>query len=180
MEPYNPYAANATPQAAPAPTASGLLPGMLPQLPVVAVLIMVQGGLEILGGFFAIFYALAMPTLMTTMPRQGANPPPVPPQTVLDGMFYAGLIYAVVLFALGAARMVAGVKMLRYRSYIFVIATLLSGLMTLFTCYCFPTALVLAIYGMILLLNPSVRAAFDLAQDGRTPQQVRAMFGMIG
>ncbi len=180
MEPYNPYTANVAPPVIPAPTASGLLPGMLPQLPVVAVLTMVQGGLEILGGFVAMFYALAMPTFMSTLPQQGANPPPPPPQAVLDGIFYAGLVYGVVLFALGGARIFAGIKMLQYRSYVFVMATLISGLVTLFTCYCFPTALVMAIYGMILLLNPSVKHAFDLAKEGRTPQQVRAMFGMIG
>lgn len=180
MEPYNPYTVTGSSQSISASTASGMLPGMLPQLPVVAILLMVQGGFELLGGFVAGFYAFFMPTIMSSMPRQGANPPPPPPQAVLDGMLIGGLIYAVILFALGSARIFAGVRMLKYRSYVFIMTTLFTGLLTLFTCYCFPTALVMAIYGLILLLNPSVKHAFDLAKEGSTPQQVRSMFGMHG
>jgi hypothetical protein len=73
-------------------------------------------------------------------------------------------------------RIVAGVYNLRYRRRGLGLAALGIGLLTLVTGYCAPTAIALAIYGLIVYVNEPVVLAFRMGASGRTPAEIRAAF----
>jgi len=51
------------------------------------------------------------------------------------------------------------------------------GMASATTIYCFPTAVGLAIYGMITYFNPAVVAAFALGDAGVPAADIRGRFG---
>jgi hypothetical protein len=53
------------------------------------------------------------------------------------------------------------------------------GLLTLLTCYCFPTSLGLFIYGLIVLLNDSVKLGFELADRGYSSAEIKRAFAQL-
>ena len=72
-----------------------------------------------------------------------------------------------------------------YRNYWFKnrmlgIVALAGGLATVLGCYCMPTALVLAVYGLIVYLNGPVTAAFQMVQQGHPADTVIAVFNQYG
>ena len=44
------------------------------------------------------------------------------------------------------------------------------------TCYCLPTAVALAVYGLIVYLNPEVSEAFRMGEAGSEPAEIVAAF----
>jgi hypothetical protein len=44
------------------------------------------------------------------------------------------------------------------------------------TAYCAPTAIALAIYGLIVYVNEPVIAAFQMGSRGKTPAEINAAF----
>lgn len=153
----NPYQA---PQSLPGEAAS-VGGGLARQVPVVAILLMVQGGLELLmGAFFVVFGGT-----MALYARQEAVQP---------GMAMGG-----VSGVMGGAGVVAGLlhAVAGWQNYFFCrrwlgITALVTGLGSMLTCYCFPTALVLMIYGLVVYCNAQSSWAFALAQRGMSREQV--------
>jgi hypothetical protein len=90
-----------------------------------------------------------------------------------------GGIVAVVMIGLGILLIYSGISVARYQRRTLAIIALASGLITLFTCYCFPTSLLLGIYGMILLFNQPVAYAFDLRSKGHSAQEIQKAFLML-
>jgi hypothetical protein len=76
----------------------------------------------------------------------------------------------------GALRIVAGLFNLRYRRRLLGMTALGLGLMLIFTAYCAPTAIALAVYGLIVYLNEAVIAAFNMGDRGCKPAEIRATF----
>jgi hypothetical protein len=50
------------------------------------------------------------------------------------------------------------------------------GLIAAFTGFCAPTAIGLAVYGLIVYFDEPVVAAFNLGQSGKTPGEIHAAF----
>lgn len=138
----------------------------------VAILLIVQGALECLMGLLLIALAI----IVFAMPVGPANA-----QGQNAGMAIAMGYY--LIFGLGAAitggvRIYAGIRNLSFHSHTLGIVGLALGLVTLMTCYCAPTSIALAIYGLIIYLNQDVAQAFAMGERGDTPDQIIAYFSM--
>lgn len=116
----------------------------------------VQGSLELLMGLFLIGMAGLFPALAAMDPDFADGPePPI--------WFIAG-IYGTMGLGIsipGILRIFAGYNVYRFRRRMFAIVTNCVGFLTMFTCYCAPTAIALGVYSLIVLLQPSVVHAFD-------------------
>jgi hypothetical protein len=68
--------------------------------------------------------------------------------------------------------------MLNYvlRGRVFGLVAMGVGLLTFFTAYCVPTAIGIAIYGIVVYLNESVIHAFELRKQGRSREEALAAF----
>lgn len=64
-----------------------------------------------------------------------------------------------------------------YKGRLFGIVTMtLGAVMSVFTCYCAPTAIGLSVYGMIIYLNPAVKQAFEMRKSGLKGKQILEQF----
>jgi hypothetical protein len=54
--------------------------------------------------------------------------------------------------------------------------SIIAGLSSMLSCYCAPTAVGLLVYGLILFLNPAVKTAFQMVEQGHSVDQVLAAF----
>lgn len=148
--------------------------GLVSQVRVVAILNAVQGGLELMMGLFLIGMAAVIPMMMMSEDfrppnagKQGADP---------ESMFWFMLALYIGMGAggllAGILRLVATFKNFRYRSRTLGIVSLTVGMLSVSTCYCMPTGLAILIYGLIVFLNPSVRMAFEMAEQGEPVDKI--------
>jgi hypothetical protein len=138
--------------------------GLIGHVPLVAVLLIVQGALELLFALFGIGFTLLVY---------------FGPQKELGGLRGVAILLAVaggLSLSTGLLRVVAGLFNLRYRRRGLGLIALAAGLLTMVTAYCAPTGIALAVYGLIVYLNESVIAAFTLGDRGRSPAQIREAF----
>ena len=148
--------------------------GMVRQVGVVAILMFVQAGFEIVMGLFLCAMGPIMWSTMSSMPagpRQPGGAGPEEMAWILTAVY--GGLGLLLLFA-GGLKIVAGVKNLKYRSRGLGITALAFGMVTVFSCYCAPTGIALAIYGLIIYLNGDVATAFRLGSEGHSADQIRA------
>ena len=147
--------------------------GMVRQVKVVAILMFVQAGLEIVMGLILCALGPFMLSVMSSMPAGGprGQPSPVTMGWIMTA-FYGGL--GLVVLTAGGLKIYAGVKSLKFRGRTLGIVSLSFGLVTAFTCYCAPTSIALAIYGLIVYLNGDVAAAFRLGKEGHSVDQIRS------
>lgn len=138
-------------------------PGPVKQVPIVAVLMIVQGSLEVLLGL--VFLSFGPITLLGGLDQGGSQPPPA----VLGVVF---ILLALFLFASGGLLIFAGIRNRKYRSRSLGLVALGVGTLACFTCYCAPTALGLLIYGLVVYLNSDVRYAFELGERGATDDEI--------
>jgi hypothetical protein len=144
--------------------------GLARQIPVVAILLMVQGGLEVLmsgicalaGGTFAV--------LATQQGQQGA--PNAPPQAFGWVMVAVYAVMGCGAFCAAAIKLFAGWRNYSFRGRTWGIAALASCVISLVTCYCFPTALALMVYGLIVYLGAESGWAFSMGDQGLTREQI--------
>jgi hypothetical protein len=138
--------------------------GLIGHVRVIAILLIVQGVLELLFSFACISFFL----LVTFVPHEE-----------LQNMRRLGLVALVVCIpaiVIGLLRIVAGIFNLRYRRRVLGIMALGLGLSLIFTAYCAPTAIAVAIYGLIVYLDEPVIAAFAMGDRGRTVAEINAAF----
>lgn len=144
---------------------------MVNQVPVVAILMIIQGVLESLTGLvLAAMGPLMFSVLSNVQPQPGVQPPPKEMAGVLSGVY---LVMGIGILALGVLRIVAGVRNLKYRGRILGIVAMSAGLLTSFTCWCLPTSLGILIYGLIVYLNSDVVRAFEMGDRGLSADQIR-------
>jgi len=173
----NPYAFNQT--TAPAPTGSR---GMVHHVMALSILMIVHGSLTALCGLGAGAMAFVMPALIKAqagMPRQPgmpAQPMPVEMETMML-VIYGGA--GIVLLFSGILGVWGGVRIMKFRSYTLGIVALSGGLLAIFGCYCAPTAIALFIYGLIVMLNPQVKQAFEMGEQGRSPADIQSHFARL-
>ena len=77
------------------------------------------------------------------------------------------------MIGVGGLNIAAGIKNLKYRSRTLGIAALCLGIVPVFTCYCAPTAIGILIYGLIIYLNRDVSRAFEMGEQGISPEQIK-------
>ncbi|HEV3340626.1 MAG TPA: hypothetical protein VG125_09720 [Pirellulales bacterium] len=164
----NPYQ---SPESLPGYAAASSGGGMARQIPVVAILLMVQGGLEMLmGGILALFGSTFAFFMVQQQGQGGANVPPGPPFGLLMVAVYA--VMGIGAFAVAALKLFAGWQNYFFRGRTWGIAALASGVVSIVTCYCFPTALILMVYGLIVYLSAEAGWAFSLGDQRFTREQV--------
>ena len=145
---------------------------LVPQVQVVAILMIVNGALVTLMG---LLYALMVPFMVNMM----SFAPPGPGGAAGPSTTQAGIIYAIYLAiglpvaAVGVLNIVAGIRCLRLRGRILALVALFSNLVPMFTCYCLPTSLGLMIYGLIVLFQADVAFAFAEVAAGAPPERFK-------
>ena len=152
------------------PSHRGLVRHVLP----VAILMIVQGAIELLFAVLMLAAAVMVPMMMTD-DFGNAEGQPVPIKWVMLGTY--GIMGLGGLLA-GVLHVVGGIFGLRFRRRKFGVVALAAGMAGIFTCYCGPTAIALGIYGLVTYLNPSVIAAFALGDAGVPAADIRARFGV--
>ena len=171
----NPYATPPRAAAADVQTYQGFsgrgLPSTVQQVMVVSILQIVVGALELLvSAILAVYTGIlgAMSTGAIEMP-EGEE----------EALFVFGIISAVMLFFVSAIFIaallriwsgIAGFKFKRRKMAIFAsvlgITSALTGLCSIFS-------IGMLIYGLIIYLNRDVRRAYEMAEQGMTPDQIR-------
>ena len=172
---HNPFGENPylPPQATYA-DAARLQRGMVGQVTVLAVLMIVQGVLEILMGLMLAGMAVFMP-IMIQMESSGAraNGPPEEMAWLFGGIY--GTLGLLTLIA-AVLHILGGLGAYRFRRRRLGLVAFCFGMVTIFTCYCAPTAVALGIYGLIVYLNAPVAQAFAMGDDGRSRDEILAHF----
>lgn len=146
--------------------------GMVGHMQVISILQIVFGVLELFMGALLIFYGFFF-SFMANSIESGASPPP--PEMMIFIGIGCGIMGALV-FLFSILRIVSGVRSFRFIGRTMMMISLIGGMVTAFTCYCAPFSVGLGIYGLIVMLNPSVIQAFKMARDGMPPEQIRAHF----
>ena len=82
-------------------------------------------------------------------------------------------------FVTGVLGIWAGIRMIKFRGRKLGFVALSVGLLSFFGCYCLPTAIGLFIYGLIVLLNPSVKRAFEMGEEGYTANEIQNHFARL-
>jgi hypothetical protein len=151
--------------------------GLVNHVRAVAILMLVQGGLEVFAAFVFGVMAVAIRPMMLQQQMQ-MQPPNQPPPEQFFWMFT--VVYGVMATAsliVAVLHITAGVRNYRFRGRALGIVALAGGAATtLFTCYCIPTAFALAVYGLIVYLNRSVAEAFRMGEAGRSSTEILNTF----
>jgi hypothetical protein len=150
---------------------------MVGQVTAVAILMIVQGVLEIGIGLLLLVMSVFIPMMMEEAVKQQPQPPPpgldaFPLQvmtTVYAAMASAGILAGII-------HIIGGIMGLRYRGRTLGIVALLLGLVSVATCYCSVTTIGLAVYGLIVYFNADVAHAFELASQGMPVSEIKRMY----
>jgi len=156
-------------------------PGLVRHVRTVAVLMIIQGCLEMLIGVGVLVMAFVMPRMIVQdMQRQGGfgqgMGPGMDPDTMLLVMTITYAAIGGVLALVAGLRIWAGIRNYNYRSRVLGVIAMASGFITLLICYCFPTALALAIYGLIVYLNNETSEAFRMGEAGHSAKEILATY----
>ena len=150
--------------------------GLVYHVRVVAILMLVQGALELLAALvFGAFAAVIGP--MMSQVQKEAQPPMAPaPEQVFWIMTATYGVMAAAALIVAVLHIVAGLRNYRFRGRTVGFVALAGGLLAFFTCYCLPTAVALSIYGLIVYLNGSVSEAFCMGESGCSPNEIITTF----
>ena len=147
-----------------------------------SILMIVQGALGALIGIGAGAMALVVPAIMKAQSgfpqRPGMNPQPMPQEMEWFLLaIYVGI--GVILLSIGGIGIWAGIRLMKFRGRTLGIVALSTGLLAIFSCYCLPTAIGLFVYGLIVLVNPQVKQAFEMGEQGRSPAEIQSHFACL-
>lgn len=149
---------------------------MVNQVPVIGILMIVNGALC---GLFGVLLIFMGPFMSTFLDFQGAQMPPQaqPQMQQMQQMVTMISIWYVILGSItalaGVMNIAGGISALRYRSRGLVITALFFNILPLFTCYCLPTSLGLMIWGLIVMFQADVTHAFSLGASGYTADEIK-------
>ena len=170
--PENPYAASAMPPA----TDPNSIPtggGLVNQVMVLGILQIVQGALELMMAGLLIFYAVLFAFVMPNM--KDGNAQEMPPEV----MFWISIGCAVggaIVLVFAVLRITSGVYSFWFKQRTMMMISLIGGLVTVFTCYCSLFSIGVSIYGIIVMLDPAVRQAYQMAASGVSAEEIKARF----
>ncbi len=154
-QPSNPYAmgpqAGYMPPDASQPHYSSVIQQVMPY----GILMMVNGGLFLLMGLILV----AIPVMILTL-ADGAD------LGDQEAMIVTGVygVMGVAMLTGGVLQLWAGWRAIHFRGYVLTILGIASAALGSLTCYCAPTGIALAIWGLILLLNSDVQHAFQMGK----------------
>ena len=146
------------------------------QVPVISALMIAQGVLLLIFAILMIGYAIFFTRLDAFMPPEAQAEFQAQMQgqqfiiAIVAGVFAGGILILSIMHFFAAY---LGFK---YRRRVFGIVTMIIGLGATLTCYCAPTAIGLAVYGMIVYFNPAVAQAFTMGDAGVSKQDIMARF----
>lgn len=173
---YDPYQYSPAGQGKP----SNIVPSSLvQQVRILGILNAVQGGLELIMALFFLFYAVFLPIMMNTPEFREGQPDSPPPGFVLGMGIGLGVVGALLL-VVAVCRIVSGVRCWWFRSRSLAMVSMILGAVSIFTCYCAPTSLAVLVYGLIVMLAPPVKQAFEMAASGMPPEQILHEFSPYG
>ena len=170
----NPYAA--PPQAAAddvktyqGPPGGGL-PSTVQQVMVVSILQIVVGALELIASAILAVYTGIFGAMSTGVGI---------PEGEEEALFVFGIISAVTLF-LGLAIFIAavlriwsGIAGFKFKRRKMAIFASVLGMTSALTMYCSVFSIGMLIYGLIIYLDRNVKRAYEMAEQGMTPDQIR-------
>lgn len=137
---------------------------MVSQVPIVGILMIVQGSLaSILGVLF-----MALGPLLFSLDGFGGGP--FRNEDRIGFLFL--LLYGSVLLTAGILNIFGGVRALHYRNKVLVITALFFNILPVFS-YCFPTALGMIIYGLIVMFQQDVARAFVMGENGYSAEEIK-------
>jgi len=151
---------------------------MVRHVPIVAILMIVQGFLEILMGLGYVGMGIMFPVMMRMEMEQQGGPPGGPPPEAMMWILlaiYGGM--GLVAMVAAMLHIFAGVRNYRFRGRVLGLVALGGGMATVLTCYCAPTAVGLGVYGLITYLNPEVIQAFAMGESGKKREEILAALG---
>ncbi len=154
------------------------LSGAVRHVPVVAVLLIVHGVLAVALGLVIVRalqvrlrgLELEAPASSAGAPVEAAVDDLQPMRIILWVLLGAG--WAIVL--IGLLQLHAGARNYSFRRRKLGIAALAAGAALTLTCYCAPTALALAVYGLIVYCNRGAAAAFAMGEQGVARHEILA------
>lgn len=141
------------------------------QVPIVGALLIVVGVLELLMSAMLLIGAVFLPMAIAQAQKQNAgNQIDTTFMNVMLG-YYIGIGGITFIFAI--LRIIAGslAFFLKGRGLLFV--SLIGGLVSIGTFYCAIFSIGIGVYGLVVLLHPSVKLAFDMRQSGMSAEEVR-------
>ncbi len=147
------------------------------QIKIVAILLMVEGGLESLMGIFLCVMGPVMMAILNSAPppSSGSAPPP----EWLGGIYIA---MGVATLLGGVIKVIGGIRNVSFKGRTLGFIALGSGILSFASCYCIPFALGLGIYGIIVYVNEKSAQAFQMGESGMPPDQILAQLdnAMVG
>ena len=138
--------------------------GLIGHVRIVAMLMIVQGALEL--GFGAIMLACGAMFLMVRAPELAD----------MRGIAIICLVLSVPGIIGGVLHLWAGPANWQFRRRKLGIVALGVGLIAMFTFYCALTGIPLAVYGLIVYLNDSVTVAFEMGEHGKSRAEIDQAF----
>jgi hypothetical protein len=150
--------------------------GAVNQVRIFAVLNGVQGMLELPLGLMTASMGVILPAMMKFDQQNNQRPGQPPPEEFLWVMTGFYLAVGIPTILGGILRLFAAWSNFRFRRRTVGILSVCFGLVSVFSCYCAPTGIGILIYGLILLLNPAVKHAFELGDQGQPSDQILASF----
>ena len=144
--------------------------GLVRQVPTLGILMMVHGGLVAALGLFLAVVGAISGTVGTASLQYGASSL----DPAIAGVLY--LVWGVVIALIGGLNIFAGMKIKNYRSKTLGMIALGAAVLTALTCWCAPTAIGLLIFGLIVLLNEDVKRAFEMGEQGYSPQDIQRSY----
>lgn len=148
---------------------------MVTHVPIVGILMIVNGSLQIVMGLMLAAVGPFMFTLMTMdRPQQGVMAPDEQKIFTLISIGYTSI--GVLVIAAGAVNVLAGIRVMKYQSRTFAMTALFANLVPFITCYCLPTSMGLMIYGLIVLFQTDVAQAFKLGEEGLSVDEIKHRF----
>lgn len=151
--------------------------GYLQQISVISLLMLIQGGLLMIMFVTLLVYSLILGRIPAMVPL--AERPRMQQQVPVELLWAATaglLLLAGFLLLLALMHFLAGYWGLQLKGRMFSIVTLVLGLGAGLTLYCAPTAIGLAIYGMVVYFHPAAQQAFALRSLGLSKAEVEERF----
>lgn len=167
-KPENPYAY--IPQMSYDPNALPSSSGLVNQVMVVGILQIVFGAMEVLMGGLLLFYAIFFSFIFPNMEQQ------VPPPAEIFWLSLGFGTGGVIVFSAAILRIVSGIYSFWFKRRTMMLVSLIGGMVTVFTCYCAVFSLGVGIYGLIVMLDPGVKLAYQLSADGVPAEEIKARF----
>lgn len=146
-------------------------PGLVRHVRIVAVLMIIQGVLESVVGVVVGAMAFYLPLIVTR--HQPETPPP---QHLFWTVTVVYGVIAIIMMTAAGLHILAGQQNYHFRGRTLGIVAMATGMATLFTCYCLPTAVGIGVYGLIVFLNDEVAEAFRMGEARHKAKDILAAF----